>query len=103
MGNQMQTLQFKGKKDRSFVKGGVQLIAQAFILRWVQCTSKVEIRRLLYLDCINHVKDSRLIKLVGDVSLMIKFQSFDSIVLIIVNSKCMVRLYFKELLQSTCQ
>ena len=49
------------------------------------------------------MKDSRLIKLVGDVSLMIKFQSFDSIVLIIVNSKCMVRLYFKELLQSTCQ
>ena len=42
---------------------------------WVQYTSKFEIRRLLYFDCGNCLKDNELIKLVGGMPLMIKFQS----------------------------
>ena len=40
----------------------------------MQSTSKDEIRSFLYLDCIKRLKDNGLIKLVGGVSMTIKFQ-----------------------------
>ena len=49
------------------------------VQKWVQSTSKVEIRRFLCLDCRERLKDG-LIKLVGGVSMTtIKFQKWEGL------------------------